>query len=205
MKYYSEFSEQYVQDICNALNDVGVVMDKFTNRQFTPENLETITELLQNYVVRSLDYFTLLDNKWLVNRGRCPYTGQRIDNSFPSWSFMNNRRVYLSHEGFKIMKKEADEEYERIYGTPRPAQNNSNSKTGGCYIATVCYGSETAPEVISLKKFRDEILSKSLFGRLFIKLYYALSPYIAEKMKNKNRLNNIVRSKLLDKIVKRIK
>ena len=205
MKYYSEFSEQYVQDICNALNDVGVVMDKFTNRQFTPENLETITELLQNYVVRSLDYFTLLDNKGLVNRGRCPYTGQRIDNSFPSWSFMNNRRVYLSHEGFKIMKKEADEEYERIYGTPRPAQNNSNSKTGGCYIATVCYGSETAPEVISLKKFRDEILSKSLFGRLFIKLYYALSPYIAEKMKNKNRLNNIVRSKLLDKIVKRIK
>jgi len=205
MKYYSEFSEQYVQDICNALNDVGVVMDKFTNRQFTPENLETITDLLQNYVVRSLDYFTLLDNKGLVNRGRCPYTGQRIDNSFPSWSFMNNRRVYLSHEGFKIMKKEADEEYERIYGTPRPVQNNSNSKTGGCYIATVCYGSETAPEVISLKKFRDEILSKSLFGRLFIKIYYALSPYIAEKMKNKNRLNNIIRSKLLDKIVKRIK
>lgn len=205
MKYYSEFSEQYVQDICNALNDVGVVMDKFTNRQFTPENLETITDLLQNYVVRSLDYFTLLDNKGLVNRGRCPYTGQRIDNSFPSWSFMNNRRVYLSHEGFKIMKKEADEEYERIYGSPRPVQNNSNSKTGGCYIATVCYGSETAPEVISLKNFRDEILSKSLFGRLFIKIYYALSPYIAEKMKNKNRLNNIIRSKLLDKIVKRIK
>lgn len=204
MKYYSEFTTEYVNDICKELSAKGVIADKFENKPFEPESFETLTNFLQNHIVRSLDIFTYLDNLGLVNRGKCPYTGQRIDESFPSWSFMNNRRVYVSHEGYAIMQKEDDEEYEKIMGQPKPQKSASSGKSG-CYIASACYGNEFAPEVLHLKLFRDNILAKNYFGRLFIKTYYLVSPPIAEKLKNKEKLNAFIRNQILNKIVKHIK
>ena len=52
---------------------------------------------------------------------------------------------------------------------------NSDS-TGGCYIATCVYGSYDCPEVRTLRRFRDSVLAKNAAGRLFIRVYYALSP-----------------------------
>lgn len=204
MKYYSEFTTEYVNDICNELSSKGLIVDKIRKKPFEPESFETLTNFLQNHIVMSLDIFTYLDNLGLVNRGKCPYNGQRIDESFPSWSFMNNRRVYVSHEGYAIMEKEDMEEYEKIMGHPKPQKNTSSGKSG-CYIATACYGNEFAPEVLHLKLFRDNKLAKSFFGRLFIKTYYFLSPPIAEKLKDKEKLNTFIRNQILNKIVKRIK
>lgn len=204
MKHYSEFTKQYVQDICDALNETGEVMDKITNRSFAPENFDSLRQLLQDYVVRSQDYFTYLNDKGLVNRGRCPYTGERIDETFPSWSFMRNRRVYLSHEGIRMLQKEDDEDYERLYGHPRPKKNVTSGRSGGCYIATVCYGSEFAPEVVTLKKYRDNYLSKHWYGRLFIKTYYFFSPPIANALKTKEKVNSFIKNKILNKIVQKI-
>jgi hypothetical protein len=49
-----------------------------------------------------------------------------------------------------------------------------DKKSSKCYIATACYQSPMAPEVLFLKSYRDTILSKSCLGRKFIKLYYLL-------------------------------
>lgn len=204
MKYYSEFTTEYVNDICKELSAKGVIADKFENKPFAPESFETLSNFLQSHIVQSLDIFTYLDNLGLVNRGKCPYNGQRIDESFPSWSFMNNRRVYVSHEGYAIMQKEDNEEYEKIMGHPKPKRSATSGKSG-CYIATSCYGNEFAPEVLYLKFFRDNTLAKNYFGRLFIKIYYFLSPPFAEKLKGKERLNTFIRNQILNKIVKRIK
>ncbi len=51
---------------------------------------------------------------------------------------------------------------------------------GSCFIATAAYGSGLHPYVIELKRFRDEILMKSQFGRSFVDLYYHISPPVAE-------------------------
>ena len=67
---------------------------------------------------------------------------------------------------------------------------------GGCYIATAVYGSYEAPEVLTLRLFRDEVLQKNFFGRLFVKTYYFLSPPVAEKLKSMDRLNYWVRKRL---------
>lgn len=78
--------------------------------------------------------------------------------------------------------------------------NTSNNDSGGCYIATAVYGSYSSPEVLVLRQYRDNILSKNIFGRLFIKVYYKLSPPIAKRLKYANIINSFVRY-ILDKWV----
>ena len=53
-----------------------------------------------------------------------------------------------------------------------------NISSGGCYVATCVYGSYDCPEVWTLRRFRDNTLAKSWYGRAFIHTYYAISPTI---------------------------
>lgn len=52
----------------------------------------------------------------------------------------------------------------------------------GCYIATCVYGSYDCPEVWILRRWRDQYLKKRLWGRGFIRAYYAISPWIVRKI-----------------------
>jgi len=61
------------------------------------------------------------------------------------------------------------------------------TEKSGCFIATAVYGSPMAPEVESLRRFRDTTLLGSRAGRAFVSLYYALSPAVA-RMAEKNHL-----------------
>jgi len=56
----------------------------------------------------------------------------------------------------------------------------SGGKTRGCFIATAVFETPNAPEVLILRSFRDSVLEKHLSGRIFIALYYLISPPIAE-------------------------
>jgi len=86
--------------------------------------------------------------------------------------------------------------------------NNStkgnSSSNGGCYIATMAYGDYEHPQVLELRKFRDNILSKSIFGRGFIKTYYKYSPKLVERLKDKSIINKVIKS-MLNIIIRIIK
>ena len=58
------------------------------------------------------------------------------------------------------------------------------------------YGDYNAPEVLVLRNFRDGILLESSFGKLFVRYYYRYSPYFVEKLKNKKRINCLIRGVL---------
>jgi hypothetical protein len=53
---------------------------------------------------------------------------------------------------------------------------NGAKKQGGCYIATALYGSYDCPQVWTLRRYRDQFLSRGIIGRAFIQVYYATSP-----------------------------
>lgn len=53
---------------------------------------------------------------------------------------------------------------------------NRNTALKGCYIATCIYGSYDCPQVWTLRRFRDDTLDMTWYGRAFIKCYYAISP-----------------------------
>ena len=102
------------------------------------------------------------------------------------------------------MKNETRNRYQTNLSTLTRMYNQSNSGGGGCYIATMVYGSYEHPQVMILREFRDNFLSKYLIGRCFIKFYYKYSPSWVETMKNMKTVNLFIRF-LLNKIILIIK
>ncbi len=62
----------------------------------------------------------------------------------------------------------------------KQVNSKSTSSNGGCYIATAVYGSYDCPQVWVLRRFRDITLSKTWYGRAFIRSYYVVSPSLVK-------------------------
>jgi len=70
---------------------------------------------------------------------------------------------------------------------------SSGSSSGGCYIATMVYGSYDHPQVIVLRRFRDNVLDNNCVGRQFVKFYYKHSPSLVEKLKENKTINKSIK------------
>ena len=77
---------------------------------------------------------------------------------------------------------------------------------GGCFIATACYGSSLAREVMVLSRFRDEWLLGNGLGRSFVRGYNRVGPPLADFIGERSLLKFMVRAQLKPwvKIIKRI-
>lgn len=85
------------------------------------------------------------------------------------------------------------------------SNTGSSSHSGGdCFIATMAYGDYDHPQVLELRKFRDQVLLKSTFGKIFVKIYYWGSPKLVALLGNKPKLNHKIRT-VLDYLIKIIR
>ena len=87
---------------------------------------------------------------------------------------------------------------------PEALIENSSQTSSNCFIATACYRDIYSPEVILLRKYRDDILSKSSLGKQFIKFYYFTSPTIYRFLIRKPYYSKKIKV-ILDKLILRIK
>ena len=106
---------------------------------------------------------------------------------------------------------ECEECYEEGYDEGYEAGRRDSGRSGahggssdGCYIATAVYGSYDCPEVWTLRRFRDEVLRASLFGRFFIRGYYAVSPGLVRRLGAKSLFQKPVK-RALDSFVCHLK
>ncbi len=106
----------------------------------------------------------------------------------------NNEEPYISNiiDDLKPKKKEST-----------TSSGSSSNSTGGCYVATAVYGSYDCPEVWTLRRFRDYTLAESVFGRLFIRLYYAVSPTLVKWFGKTEWFKNLWKP-TLDKMVAKL-
>ena len=65
--------------------------------------------------------------------------------------------------------------YESYYQEP-----TIDTSSGGCYVATSVYGSYDCPQVWTLRRYRDNTLAETWYGRAFIRTYYAISPTLVK-------------------------
>jgi len=92
-----------------------------------------------------------------------------------------------------------DHTYKKQETTP-PAEKNT---TGGCYVATCVYGSYDCPQVWTLRRFRDDKLGSTWYGRAFIHIYYAVSPTLVKWFGETKWFKKLWKGKL-DKLVKKL-
>ncbi|MBT7755577.1 MAG: zinc ribbon domain-containing protein [Candidatus Magasanikbacteria bacterium] len=71
-------------------------------------------------------------------------------------------------------------------------QRGKKEEKSGCFIATATMGDYNHPYVIELRNFRDQILQKFRFGRIFIVKYYKYSPYFTKKISSNYYIRNLM-------------
>lgn len=106
--------------------------------------------------------------------------------------------------GYAITDVEIKQLTENIIDSAQSVKSsNSPNKSGGCYVATCIYGSYDCPSVWTLRRFRDNILAINMFGKMFIRLYYAVSTTIV-KMFGKYEWFHKMWRKPLDRLVSKL-
>ena len=85
--------------------------------------------------------------------------------------------------------------------TAESDDSEEKAKTkAGCYIATAIYGGYDAPQVRVLRRFRDDRLATTSAGRYAIRLYYKMSPILADHLAQQSWLQKLTRP-IVDAIV----
>ena len=79
-----------------------------------------------------------------------------------------------------------------------------NKRSGGCYVATCVYGSYDCPQVWTLRRYRDNTLASTWYGRAFIHTYYAISPTLVKWFGHTDWFKKIWRGKL-DRMVNELR
>lgn len=139
--------------------------------------------------------FKFLKQNGHIDNGVCWECGKEpIDNSYQfTDGFDPSIKFYICSSCYVGGKK-----LQKDFGIKKETSDSN------CYVATMCYGDINAPQVQTLREFRDEILLKRLTGRIFVRLYYKSSPSFVRIMRKRTKINRLIREYILDPIVKNI-
>lgn len=184
-------------DTIPVIEDMNLAIDSVVN--YLEKDLEQIY-ISDNYKVYVLDNLLiyLVEDKVnkVINLSLCDKSIEKYLNKKEEIKKVSYF-IYLNERVMDINLELDCEELEK-HLTSHNFEINTVKK--GCYVATCVYGSYNTAEVWLLRRFRDQCLDKSFFGKLFIKLYYAVSPTIIRLFKN-NKVFHKFNKWLLDKMI----
>ena len=225
-KYVSNRDEQInaVKEVSFCSSDLASIAFTFNKAVFLKNEInnlwDSINEVPNNKSNQDTVKEQLLDRcniSWVLAYS----LGDKIENEFGEYSELYVTITDAWKLGAKIQNEllehvtnkqeqlgiinrtiEKIHKYDPSYFLPKTEkeQKKAEQSSGGCYIATCVYGSYDCPQVWTLRRFRDEILAATWYGRLFIHCYYAISPALVCTFGKKKSFRNIWK-KHLDKMV----
>lgn len=108
------------------------------------------------------------------------------------------------HERVEAANKRRRAQAYKPYKPRSSSSSRSRSKSkSGCYVASCIYGSYDCPQVWTLRRYRDQKLSRTVLGRAFIRCYYAVSPTIVRMFGTTKLFHRFWKTRL-DKMVQRL-
>ncbi len=120
------------------------------------------------------------------------------------WTAYANYAIVLAKLGNPSKAEEMIAEAETHgYQNGDKCRSMAGIEKKGCYIATAVYGSYDCPEVWTLRRFRDDYLLKRVWGRAFVRVYYAMSPTCVRWFEHTAWFSSACKGKL-DILVKRL-
>jgi tetratricopeptide (TPR) repeat protein len=147
----------------------------YTNMAQSIRERQSTREALQ-YLERKLKLYSYLSESPLprscLELGRLYKAESRADEASESFNRVLSSALRNSDDEFQ---KEI-----RAIAASQLAENESRPKKSGCFIATAVYQRDTAPQVLTLRRFRrDRLLSRRL-GRVAVAFYERIAPFIAD-------------------------
>lgn len=171
----------------NVLNkSISVINDYFEE---TSENKEVVLRKINSYIKK------MKNITYVYNTGEI-FGGVGGD----SWckKLLNSVRDAFLTELKQIAEKHNDSYIQELIN-----ENQTTQATGGCYVATCVYGSYDCPEVWTLRRYRDDTLGSTWYGRAFIRTYYTISPTLVKWFGHTNWFKKMWRGKL-DRMVSKL-
>lgn len=120
---------------------------------------------------------------WYVCRKKPDETNVEAARKIAKFLLDNGADVDVTNKGgVALYNKETDSEIAKMIKAkfPNAEKGGAPAKSGGCYVATAVYGSYDCPEVWTLRRYRDDTLAQTWYGRAFIRTYYAVSPTLVK-------------------------
>ena len=174
-----------------ANNALGMLVTVINNAQNTSSSPYSYSSLLTNIVSLKSEIDSAITVMNLI--GGLDMTSSERSHYNTNKTSLNNIKTQVDSELSSISSR--TNSYGSSYGT-----RSSNSSSGGCYIATMCYGDYDHPQVLVLRDFRDSVLLQHSWGQAFVRFYYRNSPNWVEHLKDKQLINKAIRT-ILDKFI----
>ena len=111
---------------------------------------------------------------------------------------------YSAFYGCAIQTVEASEAWKKKYWNVFECLKGYRPRESGCYVATAVYGSYDCPEVWTLRRFRDNTLDRTWYGRAFIRTYYAVSPTLVRWFGTTGWFRSLFKAPL-DRLVRKLR
>ena len=179
------FDDEDITNISNNLNQSDAI-EKLDNYFLTKYGEEKKNEYLENAKIcfSPMSFALSVYTNYKSAKGNIAITNEHL-NTFKM-----------------VMGKEfMDTAYGKVSEKPVGTPSDSVTKSG-CYIATCVYESYDCPEVWSLRRYRDNYLSRRVSGRLFIKIYYFISPTLVKLFGHTKWFKKIFKKYLDKKLIK---
>lgn len=116
-----------------------------------------------------------------------------LESGITHHSLLLKQNIVTDDLGLIKKANETIKKYDPDRCVEEPTINNTQS---GCYIATAVYGSYDCPQVWILRRYRDDTLAETWYGRAFIKTYYAISPTLVKWFGHTEWFKNVWKGKL---------
>jgi hypothetical protein len=116
---------------------------------------------------------------------------------FTLHGLIDDVNYFFAATAYDTEELESDYSEELIYNTDNHPPTADAGNDRGCFIATAAYGSRMANEVVMLRNFRDNVLLQTSGGRSLVKLYYKISPPVANYIRSNKVLEALTRFSLM--------
>ena len=181
IQYSDEFGPDYIKAFCHKRQE---------NRTFKISRIISVDGVTDTPITPSST----------VKTPKSAYTG----NSSPAKPTTSQTSSYSSGSSYRPSSGYSSTYKPSYSSSTKPSYSSSSNtkKSEGCYIATMAYGDYDHPQVMELRKYRDQVLLKSVPGRLFVRFYYWISPKMVKLLSGHDSINKAIR-RVLDKMVDR--
>ncbi len=178
LKDYNSASDGYPTDyMLDRMMEEGTIAMLMLEHAI-PKDTSKIQKLAKANIIKACKNLIIMKGVWINLKSYTISFSGGIE-SHPVSKFINMESkqkatadIKRCHEIIKLCDPN--------YVIPVVEEPKPQAAKGGCYVATCVYGSYDCPQVWTLRRYRDDTLGATWYGRLFIRTYYAISPTLVK-------------------------